>query len=87
MFFAYNATTSDVLAALTAAQQWAGTRCQESLGLGVQYAEGRGSFPAWLAELLLTSPFLTAFCLLVSGCATWAPGSGPAGQKTPPSQP
>jgi hypothetical protein len=45
VFFAYNATKSDVLAALTAAQQWAGACCQESLGLGVQYAEGRGSFP------------------------------------------
>jgi hypothetical protein len=76
VFFAYNATKTDILAALTAAQQWAGARCQESLGIGVQYTEGRGPFPAWLAELLLTSRFLTAFCLLVSGCATWAPGVG-----------
>jgi hypothetical protein len=44
VFFAYNATKTDILAALTAAQQWAGARCQESLGIGVQYTEGRGPF-------------------------------------------
>jgi PadR family transcriptional regulator AphA len=72
VFFAGNGTKTDVLATLAATREWARARCQESLAIGGQYAEGHGPFPERLAELQLTSRFLTDFYLLVSDWATWA---------------
>ena len=74
VFFADNGTTADVLATLTAAQDWARARCQESLAIGEQYAEGHGPFPERAAVLQLTSRFLTDFYLLVGDWAAWAAG-------------
>jgi DNA-binding PadR family transcriptional regulator len=72
VFFADNGTTADVLATLAAAADWAQARCQESLAIGEQYADGSGPFPERAAVLQLTSRFLTDFYLLVGDWATWA---------------
>jgi PadR family transcriptional regulator AphA len=72
VFFADSGTTADVLATLTAAQDWARARCQESLAIGEQYAQGSGPFPERAAVLQLTSRFLTDFYLLVGQWARWA---------------
>jgi PadR family transcriptional regulator, regulatory protein AphA len=72
VFCADNGTRTDVLATLAAAQDWARARCQESLAIGEQYAEGHGPFPERAAVLQLTSRFLTDFYLLVGGWAAWA---------------
>jgi hypothetical protein len=72
VFFADSGTTADVLATLTAAQDWARARCQESLAIGEQYAQGSGPFPERAAVLQLTSRFLTDFYLLVGDWAAWA---------------
>ena len=74
VFFADSGTTADVQATLAAAQDWAQARCQESLAIGEQYAEGHGPFPERAAVLQLTSRFLTDFYLLVGAWATWAAG-------------
>jgi len=74
VFFADNGTTADILATLTAAQDWARARCQESLAIGEQYAGGHGPFPERAAVLQLTSRFLTDFYLLVGDWAAWAAG-------------
>ena len=74
VFFADHGTTADVLATLTAAQDWAQARCQESLAIGEQYARGDGPFPERAAVLQLTSRFLTDFYLLVGDWAAWAAG-------------
>lgn len=74
VFFADSGTTADVLATLTAAQDWARARCQESLAIGEQYAQGSGPFPERAAVLQLTSRFLTDFYLLVGDWAAWAAG-------------
>jgi PadR family transcriptional regulator AphA len=72
VFFAENGTTTDLLATLAAAQDWARARCQESLAIGEQYAAGSGPFRERLPELQLTSRFLTDFYLLVGQWARWA---------------
>jgi PadR family transcriptional regulator AphA len=72
VFFADHGTTTDVLATLAAAQDWAQARCQESLAIGEQYAQGGGPFPERAAVLALTSRFLTDFYLLVGDWAAWA---------------
>jgi PadR family transcriptional regulator, regulatory protein AphA len=72
VFFADSGTTADVLAVLVAAQDWARARCEESLAIGEQYAEGSGPFPERLAVLQLTSRFLTDFYVLVGDWAAWA---------------
>src|SRR5215467_8902517 len=72
VFCSDNATRTDVLATLAAAQDWARARCQESLAIGEQYAEGHGPFPERAAVLQLTSRFLTDFYLLVADWAGWA---------------
>lgn len=74
VFFADSGTTSDALATLAAAQDWARARCQESLAIGEQYAQGDGPFPERAAVLALTSRFLTDFYLLVGTWAAWATG-------------
>jgi len=74
VFFADQGSTADLLATLAAAQDWARARCQESLAIGEQYADGRGPFPERAAVLQLTSRFLTDFYLLVGDWATWAAG-------------
>lgn len=74
VFFADNGTKTDTLTTLTAAQQWARARCQESLAIGQEYARGDGPFSERLAVLQLTSRFLTDFYLLVGDWATWAAG-------------
>jgi hypothetical protein len=74
VFFADNGTKADVLATLAAAEDWAHARCQESLAIGEQYAEGDGPFPERAAVLQLTSRFLTDFYLLVGAWAAWAAG-------------
>jgi hypothetical protein len=74
VFFADHGTTADVLATLAAARGWAQARCQESLTIGEQYADGRGQFPERAAVLQLTSRFLTDFYLLVGEWAAWAAG-------------
>ena len=61
MFFAGNGTKTDVLATLAATREWARARCQESLAIGEQYAQGDGPFPERAAVLQLTSRFLTDF--------------------------
>ena len=72
VFFAENGTKADVLATLAASESWARARCQESLAVGGPYAEGSGPFPERLAELQLTSRFITDFYLLVGEWARWA---------------
>jgi DNA-binding PadR family transcriptional regulator len=72
VFFAENGTKADVLSTLAAAQRWAMARCAESLAVGERYYEGDGPFPERLAELQLTSRFITDFYLLVLGWAGWA---------------
>ena len=74
VFFAESGTKADLLATLTAAQQWARARCAESLAVGETYLEGEGPFPERLAVLQLTSRFLTDFYLLVGDWAAWATG-------------
>jgi PadR family transcriptional regulator, regulatory protein AphA len=74
VFFADSGTTANVLATLTAAQDWARARCQECLAIGEQYAQGSGPFPERAAVLQLTSRFLTDFYLLVGDWAAWAAG-------------
>jgi len=74
VFFADGGTTTDLLATLAAAQDWARARSQESLAIGEQYAHGDGPFPERLAVLQLTSRFLTDFYLLVGEWAAWAAG-------------
>jgi hypothetical protein len=74
VFFGDHGTTADILATLAAAQDWARARCQESLAIGEQYAQGRGPFPERAAVLALTSRFLTDFYLLVADWADWAAG-------------
>jgi hypothetical protein len=72
VFFAENGTKTDLLGTLTAAKDWARTRCQESLAVGELYAAGDGPFPERLPELQLTSRFLTDFYTLVGNWASWA---------------
>jgi PadR family transcriptional regulator, regulatory protein AphA len=72
VFFAENGSKADTLATLRATQQWATTRCAESLAVGEAYAEGEGPFPQRLPELQLTSRFITDFYLLVLDWARWA---------------
>jgi DNA-binding PadR family transcriptional regulator len=72
VFFAENGTKTDVLATLQAAQQWAMAQCAESLAVGTRYVDGEGPFPERLAELQLTSRFLTDLYLLVLNWAQWA---------------
>jgi hypothetical protein len=74
VFFAENGTKADVLRTLAAAQEWARTRCRESVAIGEQYADGTGPFPQRLAELALSSRFLTDFYVLVGEWARWAAG-------------
>jgi DNA-binding PadR family transcriptional regulator len=74
VFFAENGSKIDVEATLTAMQDWALARNAESATIGAQYTEGRGPFPERLAELQLTSRFLTDFYLLVGDWAHWASG-------------
>jgi len=74
VFFAENGTKADLLATLAAAQAWARARCQESLAAAEQYRTGAGPFPERLAELQLTSRFITDFYLLVGEWARWASG-------------
>jgi PadR family transcriptional regulator, regulatory protein AphA len=74
VFLADHGTTTDALATLAAAQDWARARCQESLAIGKQYAHGGGPFPERAAVLALTSRFLTDFYLLVADWANWAAG-------------
>ncbi len=74
VFFADNGTTADVRATLAAAADWAQARCQESLAIGEQYADGSGPFPERAAVLQLTSRFLTDFYVLVGDWAAWAAG-------------
>src|SRR5215470_51473 len=66
VFFADHGTTTDVLATLAAAEDWARARCQESLQIAEQYAQERGPFPERAAVLALTSRFLTDFYVLVA---------------------
>ena len=72
VFFAENATKAATLNTLSAAQQWAQARCAESLAVGERYLHGNGPFPERLAELQLTSRFITDFYLLVADWARWA---------------
>jgi PadR family transcriptional regulator AphA len=72
VFFAEHGSTSDLLATLAAAGEWARVRSGESLAIGEQYAAGAGPFPERLAELQLTSRFLTDFYLMVGNWAAWA---------------
>jgi DNA-binding PadR family transcriptional regulator len=72
VFFAESGTKADLLATLAAARLWAAQRCMESYSIGEQYSEGDGAFPERLAELALTSRFLTDFYLLVGDWARWA---------------
>jgi PadR family transcriptional regulator AphA len=72
VFFAENGTKTHVQATLTAVQDWSQARNAESAAIGAQYAEGHGLFPERLAELQLTSRFLTDFYLLVGDWARWA---------------
>src|SRR5262249_45077477 len=59
VFFADNGTTTDVLATLAAARDWAQARGQESLAIGEQYADGHGQVPERAPVLQLTTPLLT----------------------------
>ncbi|MGZ4559270.1 MAG: PadR family transcriptional regulator [Mycobacteriaceae bacterium] len=72
VFFAENGTRADALATLAAAQEWARARCEESWAVGRQYLDGHGPFPERLAELQLTSRFITDFYRLVGEWARWA---------------
>jgi PadR family transcriptional regulator, regulatory protein AphA len=72
VFFAENGSKPDLLATLTAAADWARDRSAESLAIGEQYAAGEGPFPERLAELQLTSRFLTDFYAMVGSWAAWA---------------
>jgi hypothetical protein len=72
VFFAENGTKAATLNTLSAAQEWAQTRCAESLAVGERYLHGDGPFPERLAELQLTSRFITDFYLLVLDWARWA---------------
>jgi DNA-binding PadR family transcriptional regulator len=72
VFFAENGTKTDILATLAAAQRWAQARCAESLAVGEGYLDGAGPFPERLAELQLTSRFITDFYLLVLSWSQWA---------------
>jgi DNA-binding PadR family transcriptional regulator len=72
VFFAENGAKSDILATLSAAQQWAMARCAESLAVGERYLDGEGPFLQRLPELELTSRFITDFYLLVLSWSQWA---------------
>jgi PadR family transcriptional regulator AphA len=72
VFFAENGSRADLLATLAAAREWARSRSSESLAIGEEYAAGHGPFPERLAELQLTSRFLTDFYLMVGDWADWA---------------
>jgi DNA-binding PadR family transcriptional regulator len=72
VFFAEHGSKADLLATLAAAGGWAQRQSAQSLAIGEQYAEGHGPFPERMAELQLTSRFLTDFYLLVGNWAAWA---------------
>jgi DNA-binding PadR family transcriptional regulator len=72
VFFSENGTRDDLLATLAAAREWGRARAAESAEAGRQYAEDAGPFPERLAQLLLTSRFLTDFYALVEDWARWA---------------
>jgi PadR family transcriptional regulator, regulatory protein AphA len=74
VFFAENGSKAAALATLAATEQWARSRCDESLAIGEQYVAGAGPFPDRLPELQLTSRFLTDFYVLVGDWARWAAG-------------
>jgi DNA-binding PadR family transcriptional regulator len=72
VFFAEHGSKADLLATLAAAQEWAQSQSAQNLAIGEQYAAGHGPFPERMAELQLTSRFLTDFYLLVGNWAAWA---------------
>ena len=72
IFFAENGTRADAMANLAAMREWAQARSTESLAIGRAYLDERGPFPHRLAQLELTSRFLTDFYALVGDWAHWA---------------
>lgn len=72
VFFAENGTKVSTLNSLRAAEQWAKERCATSLEVGEKYQKSQGPFPQRLAELQLSSRFLTDFYLLVLDWSRWA---------------
>jgi hypothetical protein len=72
VFFAEHGSKAGLLATLAAAGEWAQRQSGQSLAIGEQYAAGHGPFPERMAELQLTSRFLTDFYLLVGNWAAWA---------------
>jgi DNA-binding PadR family transcriptional regulator len=72
VFFAEAGPKSSLTATLSAAEEWARSRLEDSRSIGEQYADGTGPFPERLPQLQLTSRFLTDFYVLVGEWARWA---------------
>jgi DNA-binding PadR family transcriptional regulator len=72
VFFSDNGTKADTLATLAMTRRWAEERSAESLVVGTSYLHGEGPFGERLAQLELTSRFLTDFYALVGEWASWA---------------
>jgi DNA-binding PadR family transcriptional regulator len=74
VFFAEQATTTDLRRNLAAAQEWARERCAEMQAVAEQYLAGEGPFPERQPVLQLTGRFLTDFYRLVGEWARWVDG-------------
>jgi DNA-binding PadR family transcriptional regulator len=74
VFYSDAGTRDDLLATLTAAREWARTQSAASRDVGLEYLDGAGPFPQRLAQLMLTSRFLTDFYSLVEDWSAWATG-------------
>jgi DNA-binding PadR family transcriptional regulator len=72
VFFSDNGTKTGTLATLAMTRRWAEERSGESLVVGTSYLRGEGPFSERLAQLELTSRFITDFYALVGEWAEWA---------------
>ena len=72
VFFSDSGTKTGTLATLARTRRWAEERSAESLAVGTGYLQEEGPFGERLAQLELTSRFLTDFYALVGDWATWA---------------
>jgi DNA-binding PadR family transcriptional regulator len=74
VFYSDCGSRADLLATLAAARGWARAQATASRDVGLEYLDGAGPFPQRLAQLMLTSRFLTDFYALVDDWARWAAG-------------
>jgi DNA-binding PadR family transcriptional regulator len=72
VFFSDNGTKAGTLATLAMTRRWAEQRSAESALVGTGYLRGEGPFSDRLAQLELTSRFITDFYALVGEWAKWA---------------